>query len=59
MGYWRAYATYDDGTEIDTRFPYNDGDNYNKECETQYAIECWLMAKHEGCNFYSVSYEED
>lgn len=57
MEHWLAYATYDDGTEIRKEFPYNENGNYSKECDRQYALEAWLINAHEGCNFYSVSYE--
>lgn len=56
---WNAVAEYADGTRIEKDFPYNEGGNYNAECERQYELEAWLIEQHEGCTFYSVSYTED
>ena len=56
---WIAVAEYADGTRIEKNFPYNEGGNYNKECEKQYELEAWLIGLHDDCVFYSVSYEGD
>ena len=57
-GKWVARATYADGTEIEKTFAYTANGNYEKECEEQYNIECWLLNKHDDCTWYSVDYEE-
>ena len=59
---WGVIAEYADGTRIEKNFAYNEGDNYNSECERQYDLECWLIdqgAGHGGCTFYSVAYVGD
>lgn len=61
MEMWRAYAEYDDGTEIDEFVPYTANGSYSKECEEQYDIECWLIETKgiecgKSCTFYSVGY---
>ncbi len=56
---WNAIGEYADGTRIEKNFLYNEGGNYNLECERQYDIECWLLSQHEDCTFYSVAYVED
>lgn len=55
--YWVAVGRYDDGTEIEEWFPYNENGNYLKENERQYELEAWLVEQHEGCIYYSVTYE--
>ena len=56
---WNAVAEYADGTRIEKNFPYYEDGNYQAECERQYELEAWLIERHEGCTFYSVSYIED
>lgn len=56
---WHAIAEYEDGTVIDRLFSYNEGGNYQLENQRQYELECWLLEQHEGCTYYSVSYEEE
>ena len=58
---WRAYAEYDDGSEVDTFVPYTARGNYSRECVEQYDIECWLIEVMgikcgRNCTFYSVGY---
>lgn len=53
---WEAYAQYADGTEIRQYFTYQENDNWQSENERQYELECWLIERHPGCTFYSVSY---
>ena len=56
---WEAIAEYMDGTRIEKNFLYSEGGNYNRECERQYDLECWLIEqgeKHGGRTFYSVAY---
>lgn len=56
---WEAIGRYADGTEIVKYFPYRENDNYRRECERQYQLECWLIEAHDGCIFYSVGYVEE
>lgn len=59
---WIAEADYADGTHIEQLFPYNEGGSYARECEKQYALECWLMEqseKHGAIEWYSVTYEQE
>lgn len=56
---WNAVAEYEDGTRIEKNFPYNEGGNYNAECERQHELEEWLIGLHDGCTFYSVCYIDD
>lgn len=53
---WYAVARYEDGTEIERYFPYNEDDDYERECDRQYELECWLIEQHEGCVYYSVGF---
>lgn len=55
--YWVAVGRYDDGTEIEEWFPYDENGIYSREEERKHDIEEWLITRHEGCIFYSVSYE--
>ena len=41
---WNAIGEYADGTRVEKNFLYNEGGNYNLECERQYDIECWLLS---------------
>lgn len=50
---WEARATYEDGTEVERYFDYNE---YKDEDEQQWELECWLIERHEGCTWYSVNY---
>lgn len=59
MGFWLAIGRYDDGTEIEKKFPYLENGNYNAEEQRKYELESWLIEQHEGCNFYSVDYVEE
>lgn len=52
--YWEARATYEDGYEIDKKFPYP-LDRSNDD-EQQHELEEWLMNVHEGITWYSVNY---
>ena len=54
---WYAVAEYEDGTRIEKYFEYRENDNYHAENERQYQLEAWLIEQHDGCTFYSVSYE--
>lgn len=56
---WNAIGEYADGTRVEKNFLYNEGGNYNLECERQYDLEYWLLSQHEDCTFYSVAYVED
>lgn len=59
---WNAVGEYADGTRIEKNFLYNEGGNYNLECERQYDLECWLIKqgeKYGGCTFYSVAYMDE
>lgn len=56
---WEAYAEYDDGTVINTTFPYFEHDNVKLENERQQEIEEFLIGAHDGCKYYSVSYIYD
>ena len=42
---WVARARYEDGSEIEQRFPYTANGNYHAEREEQYRIECWLLER--------------
>lgn len=53
---WNAYAEYEDGTVINSNFPYNENGIYNAECERQYELEEWLITSHPNCMYYSVTY---
>ena len=37
---WNAIGEYADGTRVEKNFLYNEGGNYNLECERQYDLEC-------------------
>lgn len=59
MGYWLATATYEDGFEIEKKFPYAENDNYAKEEAKIYDIECWLATfanEHGSWTDYGVNY---
>lgn len=56
---WLAIAEYKDGTRIEKRFAYNENDNYTRECNRQWELECWLLEQHDDCTYYSVSYEPE
>lgn len=59
---WNAIGEYADGTRVEKNFLYNEGGNYNLECERQYDLECWLIEQGEqygGCTFYSVAYVDE
>jgi hypothetical protein len=56
---WMASARYADGTEIEQYFPYREDGNYNRECDRQYGLECWLLERHAECVWYSVVYVPD
>jgi hypothetical protein len=58
---WMARAKYEDGTELEKSFPYTANGNYSKECEEQYAIECWLLEREteSPITWYSVDYIEE
>ncbi len=58
---WVARARYEDGSEIERRFPYTANGNYHIEREGQYRIECWLLERDTDspCVWYSVDYEEE
>lgn len=56
---WIARAEYADGTSVEKRFPYHEHGVYERECERQYELECWLIERHDGCTWYSVDYEEE
>lgn len=58
MWIWEARAEYEDGTEIEKHFPYNEDDNYEMECKRQQVLEEWLINQHEGCVCFSVSVVE-
>lgn len=53
---WEAFAHYEDGTEVQRYFSYDERTNEN---ERQYNIECWLLSRHPGCMWYSVNWMED
>lgn len=56
---WLACAEYEDGTSIEKKVPYTEGESVREENETQYRLECWLLSRHEGCTWYSVTVMED
>ncbi len=56
---WVARAEYEDGTSIEKEFPYLEGGNYEKECDRQYQLECWLLERDAVCTWYSVDYVVD
>ena len=56
---WVARAEYEDGTEIEERFPYFEEGDWLMENKRQQQLEEWLITRHEGCVWYSVDYEED
>lgn len=56
---WQAVAEYEDGTSIEKFFPYNENGNFQMEIERQYELEQWLVTRHDGCTYYSVSYVEE
>lgn len=58
---WIAKAKYKNGLEIEKEFPYTANGNYEKECEEQYKIECWLLEQKTDspCIWYSVDYVDD
>ena len=56
---WNAVAEYADGTRIEKKFPYREAGKYQAECGRQYELEAWLIERHDGCTYYSVSYMED
>lgn len=59
MYYWVAKARYDDGTSVVRKVPYAEDDSYDRECDRQYELECWLLSYHPGCTWYSVDVEEE
>lgn len=61
MEYWVARARYENGEEIEKRFPYSENGNYSAECDRQYALECWLLERETESHivWYSVDYESE
>ena len=51
---WLAEAEYSDGTSISKEFPCDIYPNKSED-ETQYLLEAWLIERHVGCTWYSVS----
>lgn len=49
---WRASATYADGTETDGLYMPNP---QLTEEDDQFRLEEWLISRHDGCTWYSVS----
>lgn len=56
---WEAVAIYEDGSSIRKTFPYDEDGCYLREEERQFDIENWLISRHPGCDWYSVTVIEE
>ena len=52
---WEASAEYEDGTEVCRYFS---ASPYKTEEEDQQDLEEWLILRHPGCIWYSVTWVE-
>ena len=50
---WLAEAEYEDGTSVSRLFEPNDSIH---EDEDQFRLEEWLLSRHPGCTWYSVTW---
>lgn len=50
---FHAFATYEDGSEINKYFYVTEDQNLS---EKQYELEEWLVTRKDGCTFYSVEF---
>lgn len=53
---WEASAEYEDGTEVCRYFS---ASPYKTENEDQHDLEEWLIMRHPGCIWYSVTWLND